>query len=82
LIERRRLLRTTIPEHPSAVLYASRIERNCLEFIRVTFKLDLEGIPAKLKHRRYSEGWFKIRNPKYSQREGRRGLFERRRSYD
>ena len=33
---------------------------------------------AKLKHGRYGEGWFKIRNPKYSQREGRRELFEKR----
>ena len=35
---------------------------------------------AKLKHGRYGEGWFKIRNPKYSQRDGRRQLFEKRRS--
>ncbi len=33
---------------------------------------------AKLKHGRYGEGWFKIRNPGYSQREGRRELFERK----
>jgi hypothetical protein len=35
---------------------------------------------AKLKHGRYGEGWFKIRNPRYSQREGRRELFETPRS--
>jgi hypothetical protein len=34
----------------------------------------------RLKHGRYGEGWFKIRNPKYSQREGRRELFERHRT--
>ena len=26
------------------------------------------------------EGWFKIRNPRYSQYEGRRELFERKRT--
>jgi len=41
---------------------------------------DLEGIVAKLKHGAYGEGWFKIRNPKYSQCEGRRELFERKRA--
>ncbi len=33
---------------------------------------------AKLKHGCYGERWLKIRNPQYSQREGRRELFERR----
>jgi bifunctional non-homologous end joining protein LigD len=78
LLERKRLLRSIIPEQPSALLYASHIERNGLEFLRLTCEQDLEGIVAKLKHGRYGEGWFKIPNPKYSQREGRRELFERR----
>jgi ATP-dependent DNA ligase len=46
-----------------------------VEFFRLTCEQDLEGIVAKLKHGRYGEGWFKIRNPKYSQRGGRRELF-------
>jgi len=40
---------------------------------------DLEGIVAKAKHAAYGQKWFKIRNAKYSQYEGRRGLFESRR---
>jgi ATP-dependent DNA ligase len=40
---------------------------------------DLEGIVAKRKDAAYRDGWFKIRNPKYSQYEGRRELFEKRR---
>jgi hypothetical protein len=51
-----------------------------LEFFRITCGRDLEGIVAKLKHGRYGEGSYKIRNPGYSQREGRRELFERKRS--
>jgi ATP-dependent DNA ligase len=51
---------------------------NGLEFFRLTCEQDLEGMVAKLKHGRYGEGWYKIRNPRYSQREGRRELFEKR----
>jgi bifunctional non-homologous end joining protein LigD len=80
LIERKRLLRSIIPEQPSVLLYASHIDRNGVEFFRLTCEQDLEGIVAKLKHGRYGEGWFKIRNPDYSQREGRRELFEKRHS--
>jgi hypothetical protein len=36
------------------------------------------GIVAKAKHAAYGEKWFKIRNPRYSQYEGRRELLERR----
>ena len=75
LPERKRLLRSIIPEESSVLLYASHIERNGVEFFRLTCEQDLEGIVAKLKHGRYGEGWFKIRNPKYSQRGGRRELF-------
>ncbi len=32
----------------------------------------IDGIVAKLKHLAYGEGWFKTRNPQYSQYEGRR----------
>jgi hypothetical protein len=39
---------------------------------------DLEGIVAKAKQRAYGGKWFKIRNPRYSQYEGRRELFERK----
>ena len=41
---------------------------------------DLAGTVAKLKHGAYGERCYKIRNPRYSQYEGRRGLFERKRS--
>jgi ATP-dependent DNA ligase len=39
---------------------------------------DLEGIVAKAKDGAYGEKWFKIRNPGYSQYEGRRELFEKK----
>jgi len=77
LIEQKRLLRSIVPDQPSVLLYADHIERTGIEFFRLTCEQDLEGIVAKLRHGRYGEKWFKIRNPAYSQREGRRELFER-----
>lgn len=78
LTERKRLLREIVPEQPSVMLYAKHIERHGIEFFRLACEQDLEGIVAKLKHAAYGEGWFKIRNPHYSQYEGRRELFEKR----
>jgi ATP-dependent DNA ligase len=62
------------------MLYAERIEVYGVEFFRLACELDLEGIVAKAKHAAYGEKWFKIRNPGYSQYEGRRELFESRRN--
>lgn len=78
LIERKRLLRSIVPEQPSAMLYADHIERHGVEFFHLACERDLEGIVAKLRLGAYGEGWFKIRNPRYSQYEGRRELFEKR----
>ena len=74
LIDRKALLRKLVPEQPSVLLYA---DRDGIEFLRLTCERDLKGIVAKLKQGRYGEGWYKIRNPQYWQREGRRELFER-----
>ena len=59
------------------MLYATHIECIGKEF-RLTCERDLEGIVARLKHGPYGERWYKIRNPIYSQYEGRRELFEKR----
>ena len=80
LIERKRLLRAMIPEQPSVLLYAGHIEGQGREFYRLAYERDLEGIVAKRKHGAYGEGWFKIRNAQYSQYEGRRELFEKKRA--
>ena len=65
---------------PPVLLYARHIEQNGTELYRLTCEQDLEGIVAKLKHGAYGKGWFKIRNPRYSQYEGRSELFEKRRA--
>jgi bifunctional non-homologous end joining protein LigD len=79
LIARKRLLRSIVPKQPSVMLYAEHIEGYGVEFFRLACERDLEGILAKAKDAAYGEKWFKIRNPRYSQYEGRRELFESRR---
>jgi len=55
------------------MLYAEHIEGYGVDFFRLACKQDLEGIVAKAKHAAYGEKWFKIRNPAYSQYDGRGG---------
>ena len=63
----------------ATVSHAEHIEGYGVEFFRLLCEQDLEGVVAKAKHGAYGEKWFKIRNPKYSQYEGRRELFESQR---
>jgi ATP-dependent DNA ligase len=51
---------------------------NGCEALRLVCETDLEGIVVKRKDGTYGQDWYKIRNPHYSQYEGRRELFERR----
>jgi bifunctional non-homologous end joining protein LigD len=80
LIERKRILRSLVPEQSPSVLYADHINGRGMEFFRLACQHDLEGVVAKLRDGKYGEGWYKIRNPAHSQYEGRRELFERRRA--
>jgi bifunctional non-homologous end joining protein LigD len=64
LIERKRMLRSLVPEESSVLLYANHIEQHGVEFFRLICDRDFEGIVAKWKWGRYGERWFKIRNPK------------------
>jgi ATP-dependent DNA ligase len=63
---------TPVPQHGRA-LYALACEH------------DLEGIVAKWAHGRYetsgtATSWIKVKNPAYSQADGRHELFEQRRT--
>jgi len=78
LVERKRVLRSVIPAPSTCLLYADHIERTGVEFFRRVCEQDLEGVVAKLRHGVYGERWYKIRNPQYTQYEGRRELFDRR----
>jgi len=71
LLERKSILRSIVPKQPSVLLYADHIEPYGIDFFRLACQRDLEGIVAKRKAGAYGESWFKIRNPVYSQYEGR-----------
>ena len=63
------------------MLYVDHIEARGKEFFEKVCELDLEGIVAKRKSAAYratekpSPYWIKVKNPRYSQAEGRDELF-------
>ena len=61
-----------------AVLFAQHFAGCGQDLFSVICERDLEGVVAKRADGAYGEDWFKIRNPRYSQHEGRRELFEKR----
>jgi hypothetical protein len=78
----------TVPlerQRAAPIRFADHIEGVGVALFGHVCKLDLEGIVAKHKYGPYvtmreESTWFKIRNPRYSQWEGREELFERDRS--
>ena len=80
LITRKHLLRSVVPKESAWLLYADHIDQHGMELFRLACDRDLEGIVAKYKFGAYGESWWKIRNPTYSQREGRHELFDRKRA--
>jgi hypothetical protein len=81
LIERKRRLRSIVPECPQ-LLFVDYVEERGEEMFELICKRDLEGIVAKrrLSHYTVENGnpaWIKIRNRGYSQMIGRDELFER-----
>jgi bifunctional non-homologous end joining protein LigD len=86
LHERKRQLREVIARsNSSRVRFSDHIEASGRKMFRAVCRMDLEGIVAKLKHAPYvadqrRSTWIKIKNPQYTQAEGRHELFEQRRS--
>ncbi len=83
LIERKQILRDIIPPAPSRVLYSDHIEEHGPQIFDFACQNDLEGVVAKWKHGSYlpnssATTWIKIKNPAYSQMEGRAEQFEQR----
>ena len=83
VIERKMRLQKLLRRRRSRVLYVDHIEARGRDFFTKVCQLDLEGIVAKRKTVPYrvtekpSPHWIKIKNPRYSQAEGREELFER-----
>jgi bifunctional non-homologous end joining protein LigD len=86
LSERKHRLRGIVPNGRQRLLYCDYVEGVGEALFRFTCERDLEGIIAKRRFDPYlldgSASWLKIRNPHYSQLEGREELFERQRSTD
>jgi bifunctional non-homologous end joining protein LigD len=76
LIERKLLLRKLVR---APVLYANHFEARGMDLFKAACDHDLEGIVAKLASGRYEPAattWVKIKNPRYSQAEGRADFFD------
>jgi hypothetical protein len=83
LLERKRILRSLIPSQPCRILYADFVAEHGVKLFEAAVERDLEGVGAKQKNGLYTPEattWVKVRNPGYSQGEGRRELFRARRA--
>jgi bifunctional non-homologous end joining protein LigD len=80
LTQRKKRLERLIPASVGALNRVPCFENDGLELFEATCRLDLEGIVAKRKADPYGPetAWYKIKNPSYTQSEGRSELFERR----
>jgi bifunctional non-homologous end joining protein LigD len=83
LIERKRQLRKVIGRRRSRILYLDHVETDGKLLFEQIVKMGLEGMVCKRKDSPYratekpSAHWIKVKNPRYSQAEGRAELFER-----
>jgi bifunctional non-homologous end joining protein LigD len=80
LIERKLRLRQFIrASRNRSLLYASHMERHGVRLFQAICQQDCEGIVGKYKRGTYTAApisWVKILNPWYSQKRGRREMFE------
>jgi bifunctional non-homologous end joining protein LigD len=82
LMDRKRRLRRLIGRRRSLIHYVDHIETHGCGMLREACRMDLEGIVAKRSNSLYratekpSPQWVKIKNPTYSQAEGRQEMFE------
>jgi bifunctional non-homologous end joining protein LigD len=81
LVERKTTLSRLIPSPYDRLLYVDHLEGQGQALYEAACRLDLEGIVAKRKNSRYvstrTRNWLKVKNPDYSQAEGRKELFDR-----
>jgi bifunctional non-homologous end joining protein LigD len=81
LLTRKQRLRRILPARSPHVLYVDHTRGTGTELYRLACQLDLEGIVAKRAASQYDHNangdWIKIKNPNYSQKEGRGDLFRR-----
>lgn len=84
LLARKRRLADIMPAVESRLLYLDHVAERGRDLFRVACERDLEGVVGKWAHGTYQTdgrrtSWVKIKNPAYTQMEGRYELFEPRR---
>jgi bifunctional non-homologous end joining protein LigD len=81
LVKRQRRLARLIPKTSPILSRVMVVEEDGRALFSAVQRLDLEGIVAKRKADAYSPevNWLKIKNPAYTQGEGRWELFQKRR---
>jgi bifunctional non-homologous end joining protein LigD len=79
LIKRKRRLEQLILANNATLSRVLAVEEHGRELYEAAQRLDLEGIVAKRKADPYSPQtiWYKIKNPAYTQTEGRGDLFHK-----
>jgi bifunctional non-homologous end joining protein LigD len=83
LIQRKAMLKRLIRRKRARMFYLDHVESDGRLLFEEVVKMDLEGIVCKRKDSSYkvtkkpSRHWIKVKNPRYSQLEGREELFER-----
>jgi bifunctional non-homologous end joining protein LigD len=82
LLTRKAKLKRLLPSRSAHVLYVDHTKGSGQRLYELACQLDLEGIVAKKAASPYGQNakgkdWIKIKNPNYSQKEGRGDLFRR-----
>ena len=83
LLERKACLFDLLPADHARLLYVDHVEGDGARFLQAVSAIDLEGVVGKYAAGVYQSGegvtsWVQVRNPTYSQIEGRAELFESR----
>jgi bifunctional non-homologous end joining protein LigD len=82
LLERKRRLRKIVRKRTKRMLFVDHIKQNGRAMFAEVCKRDMEGIVAKpvislYRNVRGESPWLKIKNPNYTQKEGRGEMFKR-----
>lgn len=81
LLTRKKKLKLILPSRSMNVLYVDHAIGAGQRLFELACQIDLEGIVAKRADSPYEDNpaasWIKIKNPKYSQKEGRGDLFKK-----
>ena len=83
LCERKEMLQAALTPQANAAMYVQHIDSGCTALFQQACEMDMEGVVAKPRISPYREvngksTWLKIKNPEYSQAEGRGDLFDQR----